>query len=1063
MKQIIAWMIRNGVAANLLLAFILITGMNCLFTLPQKIFPETNLGRILVSVTYLGATPAEVEEAIVQKIEEQIESIEGIQEVTSTAAESAGTVNIEFQRGVDISKKLDEVKTQIDQITSFPDEAEEVEISEITARRRVIQIAVYGDVSEKTLKELAYRIKDDLSAEPEISYVQAEGIRDYEISINVSKNTLRAYNLTLQEIASIVRRNSLDLAGGDIETNYEEILLRTKGRNYNRQEFENIVLLTSPSGAKVRLGDIADIDDGFRDVVLSTRFKGKPAAYVNVYSIGEDQILKIQEIVRDYLKNELAPTLPPGVEYGIWLNEAKELQNRINLLLKNGSIGLLLVITTLTLFLDLRLAFWTSFGIFVSFIGTFAVMKMTGSSINQLSLFGFILAIGIVVDDAIVTGENIFSERERGTPPMQAAIKGAQRIAKPVIFAVLTTIVAFVPLTVVSGSLGQLLGAIPTTVIFILSLSLLESLLILPNHLSHLEAVHPRVTNRVMLFVAAVQKRVDAGLQKFVHGPLDKSLRFVTRHYVVTIVSGFTMIILAAGFIAGGFVKFTFFPEVDGNFVTVNTELEPGSTKEATKTVADYIYQQGLVVAGEIQREQGDGALYPVDGTLNLLGIRAVNGPPGTTSIQSEQSHIASIVFELIDPELRNFASRDFEQRWREKVGNIPDVNKLSFSSSLVNLGEPIQIEISARDETSLKLALKQVRRDLSQVAGVFDIRDDRDAGKQELKLSLKPRARNFGLELEDLAQQLRSAFFGAEAVRVQRGREEVRVYARLPENERNAISDLKDYRIRTPSGAFIPFSEVAEITYGKSPTTILRRDGRRIITITADVDDAVVTGQDVSSYLREQTLLKLEQTIPGFKYSFAGEQREQGRTMPEIIRNFGFALFVIYTLLAIAFRSYLQPLVIMSAIPFGLIGAILGHYIMGKSLSLLSIFGIVGLSGVVINGALVMIDFINEELSNGKPLHEAIIDGAKGRFRPIMLTSVTTFLGVSPLILERSFNAQFLIPVAISIGFGVLFATVILMLLVPALMMIPVFSPAMERIIHLQHRGGNALPDIES
>lgn len=1059
MNAVIAWMIRNGVAANLLLAFILMAGISCLFSLPQKIFPDTNLGRILVSVTYLGATPAEVEEAIVRKIEEQIESIEGIHEVTSTAAEGIGTVNIEFQRGADIARKLDEVNTQIDQITSFPDEAEEPEISEVMARRRVIQVALYGDVPEKTLKELAYRVKDDLSADPNISYVQAEGIRDYEISINVSNDTLRSYNLTLQEIAGIVRRNSLDLPGGDIETSYEEILLRTKGRNYNRREFENIVLLTSPSGAKIRLGDIADVEDGFRDVVLSTRFNGKPAAYVNIYSIGEDQILKIQDIVKDYLKHQLAPSLPPGVEYNIWLNEAKELGNRINLLLKNGSIGLFLVIMALTLFLDLRLAFWTSLGIFVSFIGAFAVMKAMGASINQLSLFGFILAIGIVVDDAIVTGENIFSEREHGTPPMQAAIKGAQRIAKPVIFAVLTTIAAFVPLTVVSGSIGQLLGAIPTTVIIILSLSLLESILILPNHLSHLETVHQRATNRVMLLVANLQSRVDAGLQKFIHGPLDDALNFVTRHYVVTIVTGLTMILLAGGFIAGGFVKFAFFPEVDGNYVTANIELKPGATKEATKTVTEYIYRQGLQVAGELEREQGEDALPTISGALSLMGIRAMNGPPGSANIQTEQSHIASVVFELLDPELRPFPAREFEQRWREKTGNIPDINRLSFSSGLVNLGEPVQIEISTRDETSLSLALKRIHAELAQIAGVFDIRDDRDAGKQELKLNLKPQARAFGLELEDLALQLRGAFFGAEALRVQRGREEVRVYVRLPDDERNAISDLKNYRIRTRSGAFIPFTEVAEVAYGISPTNILRRDGRRIITITADVDDAAVTGQEVSAYLREQILPELERTIPGFKYSFAGEQREQGRTLPEMLRNFGFAMFAIYALLAVAFRSYLQPLVIMSAIPFGLIGAVLGHYIMGKSLTLLSIFGIVGLSGVVINGALVMIDFINEELSNGKPLHEAIIDGAKGRFRPIMLTSITTFLGVSPLMLERSFNAQFLIPVAISIGYGVLFATFILMLLVPALMMIPIFSPSVERTMEPGTMAGDAMP----
>ncbi len=1033
MNGLIAWMARHPVAANLLMVFLVIAGLTSALTLKQEVFPEIEIEIIEVRVVYQGAAPDEIEEAIIQRIEEQIEGIEGIQRVNSYAAEGVGVVRAELTREARVPRKLDEIKSAVDRITTFPEEAERPEVKELTTRQRVIELAVYGDAGEAVLREFAYRIKDELAATPGISLVQVARVRNYEVSIEVPNDALRAYGLTLQDLAATVKRSSLDLPGGDIKAQGESILLRTKGRNYDRRDFEKIVVVSARTGARVRLADIARVDDGFRDEDLIMRYQGKPAAFVQVFRVGDEKVLDIVRKVEEYIDTTLTPSLPPGISATIWRNDAVEFKSRMRLLMKNGSVGLLLVLCALALFLDLRLAFWVSAGILIAFVGTFGVMALMGLSINMMSLFGFILAIGIVVDDAIVTGENIYAENERGRPSLEAAVAGAQRVALPVLLAVSTTVAAFVPLLFVPGTIGKFLFQIPAVVIMVLAISVIEAMLILPRHLIHLRVVGYQPRTRPGAWIAGLRQRIDGALRRFIAGPLERGLRFATTHYGVVIAVGLAIFLLTLGVIRGGYIKFSFFPQVEGRHVTATLELAQGATAETTLAAALEIERAGHAAAKELKDPSGRDLVKAV---YISVGVQDRTGPGAAGVLNILQGNKASVVFELLDPEIRTISSREFELGWRRQAGSLPQVRKLTFASNVINLGSPVQVELSARTPEGLAQAVLAMQNELRRIEGVFDVRDDQNPGKRELQFRLKPYARTLGVTLESLSQQVRAAFFGAEALRVQRGRDEVRVYVRLPREERDSLADLSRYRIRTPAGDFVPLHELAEVTSGTSPATITRVGGRRVTTVLAEVDPAVITGQSVNTRLVSDVLPELQKEIPGLAYRMGGEQREQGLTLPALARNFVLAMFAMYAVLALAFRSYVQPVIVLAAVPFGLVGAVVGHLLLGLSLGLTSLFGIIGLAGIIVNGSLVLIDFTNEERRKGKGPQDAIVDAAKGRFRPILLTAITTFLGIFPLIIERSIQAQFLIPLAVSIGVGVLMGTVLLMLLTPALAM---------------------------
>ncbi|WP_263784772.1 efflux RND transporter permease subunit [Salinibacter grassmerensis] len=1036
MNRAIDWFARNGVAANLLMVLLLIGGGAAAFTTVQEVFPEFSLDSVQIQVTYPGGSPEEVEQSIVRRIEDRIEGVEGIDRILGTATENAGVVTAELKRGTDLSRARTDIKSEVDRITAFPEEAEQPIVTEVTNRQQALQIALYGDASERTLKELAQRVKDDLTRNPQISFVRIGGVRDYEISVEASREALRKHGMSLAELSQIVREGSLDLPGGSVETDEEEIVIRTEGQNYTKQDFEDIVALTRDDGTKVRLGEIVNVRDGFAENSdLITRFNGEPAAILNVFRTGQEQVLEIEETVKTYLDGDLQASLPAGIETAIWQNQAESLRSRLNLLIENGILGLILVVVTLTLFLAPRLAFWTSVGIFLSFSGTFILMQYLDVSINLLSLFGFILSIGIVVDDAIVVGENVYAEQESKGDPLEASIRGTQRVGIPVIFAVLTTVAAFSPLLFIGGTIGKFLGDIPTIVIIVLLLSLVEVLLILPYHLSERPDQEPGTPNLAIRTLNQVRRWVAAQLWAFVRGPLTTALRFATRRYGITIVAGVSLLFISFSFASNGYIGFSFFPSVQGKLVAAQLEMPVGTTPEATERMTARLQETGYEAIEELERKAGQDL---VENVYVAVGRQPqANSDPGAGGFTATQANVAEVSFEMIDPEERDITSSQFEEQWREETGRVPSARSLSFTANVVSVGKPVSVELSASTPEKLDRTVAAVQDSLARFGGVFDIKSDQEQGKQELELAMKPGARTLGLSLNDLAGQVRAAFFGLESYRLQRGQNEVRVYTRLPDDQRNSIEDLNDYRIRTAAGAQVPLEEVADVSFGYSPSQINRQDGRRVVTVTADVDPGVTTGNAVKSSLENRVLPNIQREIPGATFGFGGQQRQQRKAQSALVIGFLLALFAIYALLAIPFRSYLQPLVIMSTIPFGWIGALLGHLMLDIQLGLLSIYGIVGLSGVIVNDALVMLDFANEERAKGRDWPESLVRAGQMRFRPILLTSLTTFLGLFPIIIEQSVQAQFLIPMAVSLGVGIVFGTAVLMMIVPSIAML--------------------------
>lgn len=1036
MNAAIKWMTEHPVAAWLMMILLVGLGGLTAANLPQKTFPEFALDSVSISVSYPGASPSEIQDSIVRPIEDELSGVDGIDDVTANISEGRGGVTVTFLDGEDIETKLDEVKTEIDGIDVFPEDAEEPVVVRSDNSTRVLEIAVHGAASEQVLKEEARRLKDELAALDGISFAEVSNIRDYEISIEINRDTLRAYGLTLGEAAQIVGANSLELPGGSIETDSVSIPIRTLGRNYTRTDFENIVIRTSGTGAQVFLRDIATVSDGFEDSDLSSSFNGDPSVSVNVYRVGDEQILRIVEVAQEHLQTSFRPSLEEGIEATIWQNEATQLQSRIDLLTKNAVIGLALVILCLALFLDVRLAFWSAMGIGISFAATFIVMGAMGMSINMISLFGFILAIGIVVDNAIVVSENIYKNGEKGLSPVQAAVRGTQRIAVPVVFSTLTTLVAFWPLLQMPAPLGSFLGDIPTVVMIVLSLSLLQALLILPRNLSNLDIGPDYKPNLVFQFIGAIRHVIDTSLKWFIRYPLDAMLRFCVNRIFIPIAAVVALMTLTVALIAHGYVRFSFFPEIQGEFVTAAVEMTDGTTFQRTEAVAEDLRIAAVRAGDRLQETLPAGAPDVVIGQYIVVGIGAGGGGP-TGEAAPVAPTLAQVVVEVTEASSRDWETAAFEALWREEVGQIAGVNTLTISSSLVDAGDAIAVELSLPGEEDISPIVEELRAGLGAIPGVFQILDDNSSGKLEYKLELKPEARLYGLTLQDLAVQTRNGFFGVEATSVQRGQDNVSVMVRFPSEDRDSLYDLLDTRIATPSGDLIPLSTVATLVEGLSPSEILRQNGRRVTTVTADVDESIITNGEANRIIREELLPPLLVANPGLNASFGGEQETQGDAQAALGQALAIALFVIFALLALVFRSFVQPIVVMLAIPLGLIGAVTGHLVMGIPLGLLSFFGIIGLAGVVINNSLVMIDLYNEYLARGYAVKDAVVEGTKDRFRPILLTSVTTFLGVYPLIMETSLQAQFLIPLAVSIGYGVLLGTGVIIFAIPAVFML--------------------------
>jgi len=1033
----IAYMASNGVAANLLMFAIIAAGLVSLTGLEQEGWPEVPFNQFEISVPFPGATPEEVEEAIVVKIEDEVRGLADVKAVRSIAAPGMASVRVEVNSGTDMGAKKDEIESAVGRIQTFPGGAERFQIREMTNAQSVIRLIVYGDVPERSLKELAYRIEDDLAALPSVSQVSTSGVRDYEVSIEVPLQRLRALGLTLTDIANTIRRNSLDLSAGSIDTRESQVRVRTVGQSYDQQDFEEIVLLSRDDGTVVRLGDVAEVRDGFQDTDLIVRHQGQPAVFVEVSRAKGERVMSVARAVKEHVADEVIPSLPNGVGVTIWNDDSTAFTERAALLLKNGALGLLLVLLAVGLFLEIRLAFWVAVGLGVAGIGALAAMMAFDIAIHAVSLFSFVLAIGIIVDDAIVVAEHIHLERMRGTPGVVAAIRGARRIKVPLIFAVLTTIVAFVPLLFIPAGFGEVWKALPIIVIAMLVISLIESLLVLPNHLSHrLHGPDWAPRTGAERSVARIQGRVDSLLNRFIQGPLDHGMRFATDRPGVTLSAAAAVFILTISLLPAGIVPTTFATEVEGDFVTATLQMPDGTTAPQTDAVAQELEAAGHRVIQRLSEGRPVDAPPLLSGVTVVVGQRSriETGGLNPSPTLNPEANIATIEFKLLPAQQRRITSGEVMQAWREEVGILPQVRSITFMSEIYTLGNPLEAVLSHPDPERLAVIASSVVDELRRVGGVFDIRSDHTPGVPEVQLGLLPEARTLGLTLDALARQTRAVFFGAEALRVQRGRDEVRVYVRLPGEQRNSITDIESYLLRTENGAEVPVSRVASLSPGMSPPAIRRQDGQRVVTVTADVDANVISAGEANGILENTILAGLVDTNPGLTYTFGGEQQQQLDSLGALYRGFAIALLIIFALLAIPLRSYTKPFIIMAIIPFGFVGVILGHWILGVAVSAESFVGIFGLAGVVVNDSLVMMDFIDQELEEGLPPREAIIEGAKGRFRPIMLTSLTTFLGFTPLILEDAIQAQFFVPFSASIGCGILFTTAMLMFLVPAL-----------------------------
>ena len=1029
MKAALRWMAENHVAANLLMMVFVVGGLFMLTNIRQEIFPEVMLDAIQVKVVYPGATPEEVEDGIILQIESNIRGIEGIKQIKSIAAEGYGVVTAELLSGVNADRILQDIKSEVDRIITFPEDAEEPVISKLVNRRQVLSVIVYGNLSEKSLRQQAELIRDDLLDLPEITQVSIGGVRPYEIDIEIPEETLRRYGMTLEDVARRIRKASLDIPAGVIRTEGGEILIRTKEKRYTGREYESIGIITLKDGTEITLGEIADVRDGFAETDTSARFDGKPAAIVTVFRVGDERPIAISDAVKKYM-HERQEVLPPGVGLAIWHDRSEVLKSRMQLLEKNAVMGLILVLITLSLFLQMRLALWVMLGIPISFLGAFFLMPAMHVTINMISLFAFIMALGMVVDDAIVVGENIFEHRQRGEGYQQAAVNGVQGVAVPVIFAVLTSVTAFIPLVFVSGVLGKFISVIPLVVISVLSISLVESLFVLPAHLSLGHGV--RASDQEPGRFERMRLRVSAWLQAFIDGPYTWFLGLCIRYRYVSLAVAVAILLMSMGLVGGGIIKFRFMPKVDGDVIKGQIKMIVGTPVEHTAAVEEYIEHKAREAVAELREKSPTGEPLLLHIFSVVGGTMPKGGPAGSGGTSG--ANLAEVALLLTPGEERTIPASVIEALWRKKIGEIPGIEALSIDSDMVHMGANIDIQLAHKDYNVLIAAADRLKEALAQYPGLGDIADSHSEGKREIKIRLTREGRVLGVTEESLGRQIRAAYYGAEALRFQRGRDEVKVMVRYPEVDRRTLASLDDLRIRLPGGGEIPLRRVATIEYGRGYSTINRTDQKRVIDVTATVSGKKANAEEIVADLQAGILKQLAADYPGLSYSLEGEGKERRESMDSMKKGFMLAMFGVYALLAIPFRSYIQPFIIMASIPFGIIGAILGHLVMGFDISILSMFGIVALSGVVVNDSLLLIDYVNQRRREGSHIAEALMTAGRRRFRPILLTSLTTFFGLAPLIFERSFQAQFLIPMALSLAYGVMAATGITLLLIPSL-----------------------------
>lgn len=1006
---IIAWFARNSVAANLLMFLLVIGGLFSAFTINKEVFPSFELNYLSITVAYPGAAPQEIEEGINIKIEEELRDVVGIKKITSRASDGVGQVTIEVADGYDPKDVLDEAKLRIDSISTFPANIERPDIYRIRPENNVIWVSVYGDLDQHDMKELAKQVRDELTDLPAVTRASVAGVLDYEISIDLSEDKLREYGLTFSQVAAAVQNYSIDLPGGSIKAQDGNILLRTKAQAYTYDDFAKIVVSTRADGSRIMLPDVATIDDGFEERLDYTRFDGKPAAIIEVTSIDDQDAIAIADQVKAYIAKRKA-TLPTGAQLDYWGDLTHYLKGRLSMMLSNMLYGAFLVFIILAVFLDLKLAFWVMLGLPVCFLGALALMPLEfiGLSINMLTLFAFILVLGILVDDAIVIGESAHTETEKYGHSVENVIRGAKKVAMPATFGVLTTIAAFIPMLMVPGPMGILWISIGLIVILCLTFSLIESKLILPAHLAHMKA-----SKNSNSFMARNRRKFNEKVQYFIdvkyRGFMEK---LIPNRYTVMML--FTcLLFVSIAMVATGKVRWVFFPDIPSDFIQVNLEMDEGSSEQNTQKVVMQI----------------EDALYAMnDKMIKELGYPVVNH----SFINMDGRTSAFIFAELTKSEDRDVDGNTIAEAWRKQLPELIAVKNLSLNASTNGEGGDISFRLVSSDLEQLSAAADALKKKLATFDGVHDVADNFSSGSHEIKLQIKPEAEALGLTLSDLARQVRYGFYGFEAQRFLRNKEEIKVMVRYPKEQRTTIGYLENMMIRTADGSEVPFSSVANVTLGDSYSSITRVDGRRAITITANANKNKVEPSKVVSEITKDFLPELQKQYPHISTSLDGATQDEADALVGLVKGFVFAIFSIYALMAIPLRSYSQPIIIMSVIPFGMIGALFGHLVLGLSMSILSLCGIVALAGVVVNDSLILVDFVNRARAEGFSMREAAINSGCERFRAIILTSLTTFVGLIPIISEKSLQAQIMIPMAVSLAFGILFSTVVTLIMVP-------------------------------
>ena len=1014
----IAWFTRNSVAANLLMIFILLAGFTSYQSINKKMFPEFNPNSIQVMVPHLGAAPEEVEQAVILKIEESLENIEGIKRITAVANEGMGIVTIELQSGYSMAEKLDEVQMQVDAITTFPAQTEKPIITKQEFKGQVMWLSISGPMERRARQTMAQNIRDEIMALPSVNSADIVGSRNYEISIEVSEEKLQQYQLTFDEITQAVRRSSVDMPGGTIKTTGGDILVRTQGQAYTGVEYGNLVLRTETNGTRLILSDVANIIDGFVEQQGFAIFDGEPTSSIMVQSTGDQNDLEIADEVRKYVaqKNE---NLPQGAKLNVWGDVSYYLSARLDMMISNMLIGALLVFLVLALFLRIKIAFWVMLGIPISFFGAFLMMPLLGEwsvSINMLSLFAFIMVLGVVVDDAIVIGESAYAEIQQYGHSTDNIIRGTMRVAMPATFGVLTTIAAFAPLLFIDATFAAFFRSITIVVGFCLLFSLIESKWILPAHLAHMKYVP--LTNENTNRLERFQMRFKEKLDHFIHYRYKPLLEKALLARYNTMAAFVAIFILSIGLISGSFVKVEVFPNIPSDFIQGQIIMVDGTAPHKRNEAIERV----------------NSAVETIANQNKFNGNSFIKHSMVFTSGNTQ----ATFLLELVKSENRDLNAYEIEKLWRDEIGEIPGTKELRFfAGTNAGGGAAIEFQLTGKNDKELELAADKIQEKLESYDGVYDIRHSFSRGSQEIKLAIKPEAEVLGLTLTDLAKQVRQAFYGDEAQRIQRGRDELKVMVRYPEKDRLSVADLEDMWIRTPRGDQVPFYQVADIQIGQGFSSITRINQKRSIKISADIDSEKVESRKVVSEMNDDAIPSILADHPSVQYGVEGASKDQ----QDFLSQLGFAalgaLFLIYGLIAIPTKSYAQPLVIMSVIPFGIIGAIVGHFLLGKTINMMSMFGFIALTGVVVNDSLIMVDFINKAKGSGLRMIEIVMQAGTQRFRAILLTSLTTFFGIFPLYFEQSLQAQFIIPMAISLGFGIVFATLITLFLIPSLYLI--------------------------